>query len=143
VVEAAQASAFLPGAAEPEATLPTTVYHSERALPRNLLPADFYQVNPEHSHPPLVAMLVLTQLSVGAFAVDWLLGRAGAGGAFGQGSSTWHALVALGLGLAAMGASVMHVGRPLYAYRAILGLGTSWLSREILAFSGFAGLASL
>ena len=42
-------------------------------FPRNLLPADFYQVRPAHPHLPLVFMLVLTQLSVGAFAVEFLL----------------------------------------------------------------------
>ena len=36
-------------------------------------PADTQRVEPEHPHWPLVFMLVLTQLSVGAFAVLWLL----------------------------------------------------------------------
>ena len=45
----------------------------KRAFPRNLLPADFYQVRAGHPHLPLVFMLVLTQLSVGAFAVEFLL----------------------------------------------------------------------
>jgi len=40
-----------------------------------------------------------------------------------------------------MGASVLHLGRPLLAYRALLGLRTSWLSREILAFGVFMPLA--
>ena len=38
-------------------------------FPRNLLPADYFRVNPQHAHWPLVVMLVLTQLSVGAFVV--------------------------------------------------------------------------
>src|SRR5262249_44832438 len=46
-------------------------------LPENLLPdtgrVDTQRVIPEHPHWPLVFMLVLTQLSVGAFAVLWLL----------------------------------------------------------------------
>jgi Fe-S-cluster-containing dehydrogenase component/DMSO reductase anchor subunit len=132
-IEAAQASSFLPGAPAPDLTIPTTVYRSARELPHNLLPADFYSVNPESSHPPLVAMLVLTQLSVGAFAVELFTHGLGAVG-------TW---VALALGLAAMGASILHLGRPQYAFRALLGLGTSWLSREILAFSVFAFAAAL
>ena len=45
--------------------------------------------------------------------------------------------------LAALGASVFHLGRPLLAYRAVLGLRTSWLSREALAFGLFAKLAIL
>ena len=138
VVEAAQASAFVPGAAGPDATLPTTVYQSERPVPRNLLPADFYAVDAEHSHPPLVMMLVLTQLSAGAFFVDWI-GHVLAGGGALRASS---ALFALALGLAALGASLLHLGRPQWAFRAFLGLRTSWLSREIVGFSIFAALAA-
>ena len=41
-----------------------------------------------------------------------------------------------------MVAAVGHLGRPLYAFRALIGLRTSWLSREILAFGLFAGLAA-
>lgn len=37
-----------------------------------------------------------------------------------------------------MAASVLHLGQPLKAWRFFLGLKTSWLSREILAFSLFA-----
>jgi len=139
VVEAAQASAFVPGAAGPDTTMPTTVYESARPLPRNLLPADFYAVNAEHSHPPLVLMLVLTQLSAGAFAVD-ALGRALLGGGAALRASS--ALFALGLGMAAMAASVFHLGRPRFAFRAFLGLGTSWLSREIIGFGIFSALAA-
>ncbi len=49
---------------------------------------------------------------------------------------------ALGFGLLALVASVFHLGRPLYAFRAVLGLRHSWLSREIVAFGLFAGLAT-
>jgi DMSO reductase anchor subunit len=45
------------------------------------------------------------------------------------------------VGLLALAASVGHLGRPLYAWRAVIGLGHSWLSREIVAFGGFAGMA--
>ena len=52
-----------------------------------------------------------------------------------------HSASALVFGLLALGVSVLHLGRPRYAYRAVLGLRHSWLSREILAFGVFAGLA--
>jgi formate dehydrogenase iron-sulfur subunit len=129
-IESAQAAAFIPGAPSPGDTLPTTQYETRKARPRNLLPADFYALNPEHSHPALVVMLVLTQLSVGAFCADYVFG-------------TSNALFALVLGVAAMSASVLHLGRPLYAFRAFLGLRTSWLSREILGFTLFALVATL
>src|ERR1700690_2458253 len=69
-LEDAQGDAFVPGAPSPGLTVPSTVYKTTKVLPRNLLPANFYLVKPSHHHTPLVVMLVLTQLSVGAFCVD-------------------------------------------------------------------------
>jgi formate dehydrogenase iron-sulfur subunit len=137
-IQASEANAFLPGAPAPDHTVPTTVYKSARPAPANMLPADFYGVSPEHGHSPLVIMLVLTQLAVGAFTTAllsrYLFGLPTAG--------TWgisQAVLALVLGGAALGASTLHLGRPQYAWRAFLGLRTSWLSREAIAFSLFAG----
>lgn len=139
-IEDAQGDAFLPGAPSPGITIPTTRYNSEKTLPRNLLPADFYAVAPSHQHTPLVLMLVLTQLSVGALCVEGL-----AGGFLPPSVALLlrplHTAVAVALGLLAMASSIFHLGRPLYAFRAILGLRTSWMSREILAFGLFAPLA--
>lgn len=141
-VQESEANIFLPGAPAPGYTFPTTSYKTKRSFPRNMLPADFYEVNREHSHPPLVVMLVLTQLSVGAFCVSLglnkLLGEQATRGFDGH-----SAVFALVFGLAALGASLLHLGRPQYAFRAFLGLKTSWLSREILGFSLFAGAATL
>jgi DMSO reductase anchor subunit/ferredoxin len=139
-LEDAQGDAFLPGAPSPAITIPTTVYKTERALPRNLLPADFYRVAPSHHHAPLVVMLVLTQLSVGAFVVDAIASRALAGDAV-VAEQPVHSIVALAVGLVALAASVFHLGRPRYAFRAVLGLRTSWMSREIVAFGLFAAAA--
>jgi Fe-S-cluster-containing dehydrogenase component/DMSO reductase anchor subunit len=139
-LENAQGDAFLPGAPSPGMTVPTTSYKTTRVLPRNMLPADFYAVRPSEEHRPLVAMLVLTQLSVGAFCVDWIMTALGASSAVGT-TRFVQALVSLAVGLLALGASLAHLGRPLYAFRAVLGLRTSWLSREILGFGLFAKLA--
>jgi Fe-S-cluster-containing dehydrogenase component/DMSO reductase anchor subunit len=136
VVEESAANVFVPGSAAPGATLPTTIYKTTKPVPRNLLPANYYQVSPEAPHLPLVIMLVLTQLSVGAFCINLALA--------GEAQRTLersNALFALVLGLASFPASVFHLGRPLYAFRALLGLKTSWMSREILAFSLFAAAA--
>ena len=46
------------------------------------------------------------------------------------------------VGVLAMAASVCHLGRPAYAFRAVLGIRRSWLSREIVAFTTFALLAT-
>lgn len=141
VIESCATNQFLPGAPTPSLTLPTTHYKTRRALPRNLLPADHYSVRREHAHLPLVVMLVLTQLSAGAFLVQWLLRLSGAYRAMPSGAAV-QASAALAFGLLALGASVLHLGRPRYAFRAVLGLKTSWLSREILAFGLFAATAS-
>ncbi|GAB4158097.1 MAG: dimethyl sulfoxide reductase anchor subunit [Planctomycetaceae bacterium] len=140
VLENSEADHFLPAAPEPYLTMPTTTYKSKRIFPRNTLPADYYDVNPQHPHWPLIVMLVLTQLSVGAFLVGQILDGLLP---FVQGNAMRpvHATMAFSLGLLALGASVFHLGRPLYAFRAILGLKHSWLSREILAFGLFAKLA--
>jgi len=140
VLEEAQADDFLPGAPSPGITAPTTSYVSKRPLPRNMLPADFYRVRPGSEHTPLVLMLVLTQWSVGAFAVEFALRRM-PGLAFPSQSRPLHAIMAVVVGLLALSASTAHLGRPLYAMRALIGLRTSWLSREILLFGLFAGLA--
>jgi DMSO reductase anchor subunit len=84
-------------------------------------------------------MLVLTQLSVGAFVTDLLLRLLtdrGAGLA-----QTVDAVVAVAAGVLALGASVLHLGRPRYFYRAVIGLRHSWLSREVVSFGAFTGLA--
>jgi len=140
VIEDAETAPFLPATPDPQITLPTTTFKTRKTLPRNLLPADYFRVNPQHAHVPLVVMLVLTQLSVGAFVVglilDALLEPAQAAAI-----RPLHAASALAFGLLALGASTLHLGRPLYAFRAVLGLRHSWLSREIVALGVFAVLA--
>ena len=88
----------------------------------------------------LILMLTLTQLSVGAFLVERLLELI-VPGALTASIRPVHSASALVFGLLALAVSVLHLGRPRYAYRAVLGLRHSWLSREILAFGVFAGLA--
>jgi Fe-S-cluster-containing dehydrogenase component/DMSO reductase anchor subunit len=137
VIEAADAGTFLPGAAAPDHTLPTTVYKTRRVAPANMLPADFYRTSPEHGHPPLVAMLTLTQLSAGAFGMEWCVGRVtGCSGT----SPLAHVAFAAVLAVVALAASVLHLGRPWLAWRAVFGWRTSWLSREAIAFGIYVSL---
>lgn len=137
LVQRSDARQFLPGAPAPEHTIPATRYQTRRGMPANMLPADFYTTRAEHSHPPLVVMLILTQLSAGAFGLAWFGERA-----FGcrVGSSLTQALFATAVAVLAMVASVFHLGRPWLAYRGVLGWRTSWLSREAIAFALFAAL---
>jgi Fe-S-cluster-containing dehydrogenase component/DMSO reductase anchor subunit len=136
----AETAVFLPAAPDPQHTYPTTTYRTRRSFPRNLLPADYFSVNPQHAHWPLVVMLVLTQMSVGAFVIGVSNVRL-LGGQFGVALQSLHACSSLSFGVLALGASVFHLGRPRYAFRAVLGLKHSWLSREIVAFVAFALLA--
>jgi Fe-S-cluster-containing dehydrogenase component/DMSO reductase anchor subunit len=142
VRENAEADPFLPAAPEPHITLPTTTYKTSRVFPRNMLPVDYYAVSPRHPHWPLIVMLVLTQLSVGAFAVELWLEQT-LSPAQGLAFRPVQAVVALIFGLTALASSILHLGRPQFAFRAVLGLTHSWLSREIVAFGAFAAFATL
>ena len=131
LIATASTATLVPDAPSSHITVPSTTYRSVNAKP-DLIAADHFALRPAQPHPPLALMLVLTQLSVGAYAFDLILGS--------RRAST--AVLALALGVLALGASVLHLGRPLYAFRAALGFGHSWLSREIVAFGAFAGLAT-
>jgi Fe-S-cluster-containing dehydrogenase component/DMSO reductase anchor subunit len=131
-------SADAPGLPSADDSISTT----RVTLPENLVPdtgrVDLARIEPEHPHWPLVFMLVLTQLSVGAFVVLWLLDLWGRGAGL-----TIGALASLGLAGVSLAASTLHLGRPIYAWRALKGLRRSWLSREVLTLSLFAGAANL
>lgn len=83
----------------------------------------------------LITFTILAQMSVGAF---WVLGivhfyatrKAGTEEADRMSDLALLAVIpVLALG---MMASLLHLGNPLSAYKAVSNLGTSWLSREIL-----------
>lgn len=138
--DAAEVTTLVPGAPASSTTRPTTSFLAREPIPANALPADYHAVRPAADHAPLVVMLVLTQLSVGAFAMEQLL-RDGLEDAARAAFASAHAPFALAVGLFSLAASVAHLGRPLGAFRAVLGLRRSWLSREIVAFGAFASAA--
>lgn len=130
--------AFLPQMPHPRTTLPASLYR-KRGWPAGVRLADTDVLRPEEAHWPLAWMLVLTQLSVGRLFLGQLVQWAGAvPGVWEVGHA---ALSATAAGLA-LGASLLHLGRPLLAWRAVLGLGHSWLSREVIAFGMFAACAA-
>ena len=104
-------------------TQPTTRYIG-REVPASATAADQTALIPQHAHWPLVLMLMLTQAGIGL-----LLSASG---------DLALTLIGTTIFFAGMTASVFHLGQPLKAWRFFLGLRTSWLSREILAFSLFA-----
>ncbi len=123
---------FLPEAPDPRYTKPSTHYRSRRALPRNMMAGDAHRLVPEHGHPALYVMLALTQLSVGMLCFQPFAPFAG----------KLPATLALAAGALGILIGTAHLGRPLYAWRAVLGLRRSWLSREIVGFGAFANLAA-
>jgi formate dehydrogenase iron-sulfur subunit len=131
-------SANAPGLPSADDSISTT----RVTLPENLVPdlgrVDTNRVEPEHPHWPLVFMLVATQLCVGAFIALWLLDFNGSGT-----DLKIAALASLALAGISLGASTMHLGRPIHAWKAMRGLRRSWLSREVLALSLFAGAAGV
>lgn len=112
---------FLPGAPAPDITGPTTRYIG-RYVPDSVTPADQERLTPQPAHWPLALMLVLTQIGLG-------LGIASLA------STKMTALAGMIIFNLGMVAATLHLGQPLKAWRFFLGLKTSWLSREILAFS--------
>jgi len=73
-------------------------------------------------------MLVLTQLSAGAIAYLSLFDVARHVGA----------VAALLVAFVSLSASMLHLGRPIYAWRALKMWRRSWLSREVLLFTLFS-----
>jgi Fe-S-cluster-containing dehydrogenase component/DMSO reductase anchor subunit len=119
-------------------SMSTTRITLPASVPPNARPIDLVHVQPGEPHWPLVVMMVFTQLSVGAFAAIWFLQLAGTVTRLGVSALTSLLVAAL-----ALGASTLHLGRPVYAYRALKMWRRSWLSREVLLFSGFSFVASL
>lgn len=109
-------------------TLPTTRYIG-REIPPHVRAADRETLVPQHAHWPLVFMLSFTQAGIGLLAAAAVTSSA---------ASLAVSVAATMVFMAGMGASMLHLGQPLKAWRFFLGLRTSWLSREILAFSMFA-----
>jgi Fe-S-cluster-containing dehydrogenase component/DMSO reductase anchor subunit len=131
---------FLPDSPAPQITLPTTRYRTSRQQPSNLRAADHFKIRPQPAHWPLIIMLVLTQLSVGLFALDLIL-RCILPVRLALPAGHSVPLIALGAGVCGLAASVAHLGRPLQAWRCFLGWRTSWLSREVMAFGLFMAMA--
>ncbi len=131
------AAQLLPGSAPSELTTPTTRYRGA-ALAGAAVPADAANLAPQPAHLPLVAMLVLSQLSVGALVAAALFGRG-----WTSGQETGAVVVAALTAAVAALASFAHLGQPRKAWRVVLGWRHSWLSREALLFGACVGLAGL
>ncbi len=133
---AVAASRPSPGLPSADQSISTTRLTLPTDLPPNARPVDLVRLVPGEAHWPLVVMTVLTQLSVGALTTVWLLQLLGASTRLGLAALTSVLVSAL-----ALGAATLHLGRPVYAYRALKMWRRSWLSREVLMFSLFSAVA--
>lgn len=131
-------TADAPGLPSSADSLSTTRVTLPPVLPPDTDRVDTSQLRLEHPHWPLVFMLVLTQMAVGAFGALWLLHLTGL-----RDGLLASALASLSIAAISLGASTLHLGRPIYAWRAIRGWRSSWLSREVIGLSLFAGAASV
>lgn len=118
--------AMLPGVFPSDYTRPTTTYVSAKPIPAKARPADDSAPRVEEGHTPLAVMLTLSQAALAGFVAQQGTGHL----AFGR--------LSLGALVVGMTASVLHLGQPLKAWKAVLGWRRSWLSREIIALNAFA-----
>jgi formate dehydrogenase iron-sulfur subunit len=116
-----------PGMPNAGHTISTTRITLPQDATATLERVDIETIRPEHPHWSLVWMTSLIQLSAGTLAAILLSGNRGP--------------IALTLILAltafTLNISVLHLGRPAYAWRALKMWRRSWLSREVLLFGLF------
>jgi len=137
------AAADGPGLPPSAITISTSRIELPADLPPDTRPANGRRVTPEDPHWPLVVLTLLTQLSLGTVAATVLLELLGAGAISrrGAGGLAGPAVAAFAAGTVALAASLLHLGRPSRALKALRNLRTSWLSREVALFSVFALLS--
>ncbi|MGH7198621.1 MAG: DmsC/YnfH family molybdoenzyme membrane anchor subunit [Candidatus Omnitrophota bacterium] len=144
------AQANAPHMPESRITVSTTRITLPKDMPEDMLRLNRHRVDPEHPHTSLIFMTVLTQLAAGGFLTLWLGDLLSNFFGFLKPLKEFLVFGAVGIltvtGLA-LSASIFHLGRPLYAYKALRMWKRSWLSREVLLFSlfsffgaGYAGL---
>lgn len=135
-----------PGVPDAGLTVSTTRLTVPSNLKDNLQRADTYRLKPNKPHTSLILMTVLTQLSVGGFLslllADFLIHRSLSTDFLKTFLKIGPAAM-LGTALLALLTSIFHLGRPLFAFRALKMWRRSWLSREVLSFSLFALFSAL
>jgi Fe-S-cluster-containing dehydrogenase component/DMSO reductase anchor subunit len=128
---------MLSGTFPSEYTKPATRYVTAKTVPQEVRSSGESVPTRQPAHWPLVLMLQLSQMAFGLWVVGGVVLATGALAL--ERAAFLSATVFLHVGL---GASVFHLGKPLGAWRFFVGLRTSWMSREILAF-GTVSAASM
>jgi DMSO reductase anchor subunit/ferredoxin len=120
-------AADAPNLPSSDLTVSTTRISLPDDVPLETYSGSDWALRPEHPHWPLVWLTLLTQSAVGASLT-----------ASGTGERAIAAVAALG----ALGASLLHLGRPVHAWKALRNLRRSWLSREVALFGAYGGVAA-
>ena len=124
-------------------TKPTTRYTLNEDLNKSIqTPADDHILKANHAEWPLVFMTVLTQMSLGAFSILFLLETLNYFSFIGVNIQTLMYIVAFLPAALGLPLSALHLGRPILALTAMKNIKTSWLSREALALGLFTGALS-
>lgn len=110
-------------------TISTTRIELPATVPVETFAASDWNLRPEHPHWPLVWLTLVSQLAVGVSATA-------------DASSSAHRGLAAVLAGTALAGALLHLGRPALAWKALRGLRTSWLSREVLLLGLYAALAA-
>jgi Fe-S-cluster-containing dehydrogenase component/DMSO reductase anchor subunit len=121
-------AADAPNLPSSDLTLSTTRISLPPGVPLETYGGSEWSLRPEHPHWPLVWLTLLTQAAVGASAFATTLSER---------------VVAAVAATVALGASLLHLGRPAHAWKALRNLRRSWLSREVALFGAYGGLAAL
>ncbi|HEX2192121.1 MAG TPA: DmsC/YnfH family molybdoenzyme membrane anchor subunit [Acidimicrobiales bacterium] len=129
-----------PGLPPAGITLSTTRVTLPENMPAGTAAASDHRVDPEDPHWPLIGLTLLTQLSLGIVAATVATQLAGSAG---RGTLAGGAVGGAVAGATALAASLVHLGRPTHAFKALRNLRTSWLSREVALFSAFAAVSLL
>lgn len=125
-----------PGVPPADLTKSTTRITLPVDLPPDFGKAAAQKLEPEPAHWSLVYFLSVSQASVGAAVAALGLMLYGE-----RLLSGLLSTVALLIGHAALAGTLFHLGRPIHAFKALRAWRRSWLSREVVAFSAYAGLA--
>jgi formate dehydrogenase iron-sulfur subunit len=107
-------------------TLSTTRIELPRDVPVETFAASDWNLRPEHPHWPLVWLTLVSQVALGVSATA---------------STGAHRLLAAVLAGVGVAGAVLHLGRPIAAWKALRNLRRSWLSREVALLSLYAALA--
>jgi formate dehydrogenase iron-sulfur subunit len=129
-------AANAPGVPPADLTLSTTRITLPTDLPDDFGKLSAQKLMPEAAHWSLVYFLTVGQASVGAAVcalLAALLGNAALSGVL--------SVAAAAVGHAALAGTLFHLGRPVHAFKAVRAFRRSWLSREVIAFSVYAGAA--